>query len=131
MDEKEFDYLNVIPLVDVMLVLLTIVLTTSTFIARGAIPVDLPRAAHSHEEGLKTLTIEIDSHGTIFFKAEPVTLPLLRERLQPAPRSTPVLIRSDRGIPLQDFIDVLDLIKGSGFAKVSVQTDQRQGGSGI
>ena len=35
MEEKEFDYINVIPLVDVMLVLLTIVLTTSTFIASG------------------------------------------------------------------------------------------------
>ena len=37
MEEKEFDYMNVIPLVDVMLVLLTIVLTTSTFIATGVI----------------------------------------------------------------------------------------------
>ena len=47
MDEKEFDYLNVIPLVDVMLVLLTIVLTTSTFIATGGIKVDLPKTAAS------------------------------------------------------------------------------------
>ena len=45
MDEKEFDYMNVIPLVDIMLVLLTIVLTTSTFIASGVIPVNLPKAA--------------------------------------------------------------------------------------
>ena len=42
--EQEFDYLNVIPLVDVMLVLLTIVLTTSTFIATGGIAVNLPKA---------------------------------------------------------------------------------------
>ena len=47
MDEKAFDYLNVIPLVDVMLVLLTIVLTTSTFIATGGIEVQLPKAAAS------------------------------------------------------------------------------------
>ena len=50
MDEKEFDYMNVIPLVDVMLVLLTIVLTTSTFIATGAIPVELPKATASVEK---------------------------------------------------------------------------------
>jgi biopolymer transport protein ExbD len=37
MDEKGFESINVIPLVDVMLVLLTIVLTTSTFIAMGAL----------------------------------------------------------------------------------------------
>nr|WP_255317356.1 biopolymer transporter ExbD [Candidatus Magnetobacterium casensis] len=41
MQEKEFDYINVIPLVDIMLVLLTIVLTTSAFIATGVIPVNL------------------------------------------------------------------------------------------
>ena len=45
MDEKEFDYINVIPFIDIMLVLLTIVLTTSTFIARGAIQIELPKAS--------------------------------------------------------------------------------------
>jgi len=58
MDEKEFDYINVIPLVDVMLVLLTIVLTTSTFIATGALRVELPKATKSPAEIAKTLTIE-------------------------------------------------------------------------
>ena len=43
MDESGFESINIIPLVDVMLVLLTIVLTTSTFIAVGAIPVELPK----------------------------------------------------------------------------------------
>lgn len=37
MEEKEFDYINMIPFIDVMLVLLTIVLMTSTFVAGGII----------------------------------------------------------------------------------------------
>ncbi len=45
MEEKSFDYMNVIPLVDVMLVLLTIVLTTSSFVVSGVIPVTLPKAS--------------------------------------------------------------------------------------
>jgi biopolymer transport protein ExbD len=126
MDEKEFDYMNVIPLVDVMLVLLTIVLTTSTFIARGVIPVNLPKAAHSSEASLKTLTIEIDPSGSIFFNTVAVSLPALNEQLQPMARTTPVLIRADRSIPLQGFVDVLDLVKGSGFAKVSIQTEGKR-----
>ncbi len=126
MDEKEFDYMNVVPMVDVMLVLLTIVLTTSTFIARGVIPVDLPKAAHSMVECLKTLTVEIDPHGTVFFNATAVSLPALTERLQPLDRSTPVLIRADRGIPLQVFIDVLEVVKANGFAKVSIQTEGKR-----
>ena len=126
MDEKEFDYINVVPMVDVMLVLLTIVLTTSTFIARGAIPVDLPKAAHNKEQSPRTLSIEIGPQGTVVFNRAAVSLQALRDRLQPVSRTTPVLIRADRGIPLQDFIDVLDLVKGSGFTKVSVQTERKE-----
>lgn len=126
MDEKEFDYLNVIPLVDVMLVLLTIVLTTSTFIASGAIPLSLPKAAQSRDAALNNLTIEIDPRGTVYCNALPVSLSALPARLQPLARSTPVLIRADRTIPLQGFIEVLDLVKQCGFSKVSVQTELKR-----
>ena len=126
MDEKEFDNLNVIPLVDVMLVLLTIVLTTSTFIARGAIPIDLPKVVHRSDERVKPLTIEIDPRGAIFFNAASLTLQSLKDKLQPIGRTTPVLIRADRGIPLQGFIDVLDLVKGCGFTRVSIQTEGKR-----
>ena len=74
MEEKEFDYINVIPLVDVMLVLLTIVLTTSSFIASGMIPLDLPKAHRSQGEILKTQTIEIDRAGKIYLNSKPVSL---------------------------------------------------------
>lgn len=49
MEEKEFDYINMIPLIDVMLVLLTIVLMTSTFIMGGMIRVELPRVTGSRK----------------------------------------------------------------------------------
>ena len=49
MEEKEFDYINMIPLIDVILVLLTIVLMTSTFIMGGMIRVELPRVSGEQE----------------------------------------------------------------------------------
>ena len=42
--QRDIDQINVIPLVDVMLVLLVIVLTTATFISSGQIPVNLAKA---------------------------------------------------------------------------------------
>ena len=44
---RDIDQINVIPLVDVMLVLLVIVLTTATFITTGQVPVQLARANES------------------------------------------------------------------------------------
>ena len=42
--QRDIDQINVIPLVDVMLVLLVVVLTTATFISSGQIPVNLAKA---------------------------------------------------------------------------------------
>jgi len=124
MVEKEFDQLNVIPLVDVMLVVLTIVLTTSTFIAKGVIPVELPRASSSRAETARTLTLELDESGTAYFNGVKVSLAELAQRLTSMDRSVSILIRSDRDIRLQGFVEVLDLFKGMGFSKVSVQTEK-------
>ena len=123
MDNNGFDTINVIPLVDVMLVLLTIVLTTTTFIAVGAIPVELPRAENSSSETLKTITIEIDETGSIYFNQLPSTMFQLKESLTQLERSQPILIRADRDIALQIFVNVMDLVKGLGFSKVSLQTE--------
>jgi len=124
MNEKEFDYINVIPLVDVMLVLLTIVLTTSTFIATGAVRVELPQASKSPAEILKTQTIEIDVGGNVYLNSRLVSLDDLKSSLQATSKETPLLIRADRNIRLQVFVDVLDVVKRLEFKRVSLQTQE-------
>ena len=123
MDEKEFDYLNVIPLVDIMLVLLTIVLTTSTFIVSGAISVDLPEAGTQATQSAESQIIEIDRNGRVYFNATAVTLSDLETAVQALDRSAVILIRADRSVSLQFFVDVLDLVKALGFSKVHLQTE--------
>lgn len=54
MDEKPFETINVIPFVDIMLVLLTMVLTTANFIATGRIPLALPQASQTKVEKPRT-----------------------------------------------------------------------------
>ena len=126
MEEKEFDYINVIPLVDVMLVLLTIVLTTSTFIATGVIPVELPKASKSSTEILKTKIVEIDRDRVLYFDSKPISLDGLKESLKLLDRDIPLLIRADREIALQVFVDVMDTIKNLEFKRVSLQTEEKR-----
>lgn len=122
MEPKEFDAINVIPFIDIMLVLLTIVLTTSTFIASGAIRVSLPAATATRDPQLKTLTVTIDRAGTVYLFDRPVSLVQLGTGLTGLDPATPVLIRADRDLPLQFFVDVIDRVKGLGFRQVSLQT---------
>ena len=68
MQLKKFDSINVVPFIDIMLVLLVIVLTTATFVAKGIIPVDLSEGKSSQKlTKNKELTITIKQNGDIFF----------------------------------------------------------------
>ena len=122
MDERPFESMNVIPFVDIMLVLLTIVLTTSSFIAAGRIPVNLPRASRSVTEASKSVIIELTVAGTTYFNGNAVTLESLKALLQPMGRDTGFVIRADKDITLQRFIDVSDMLRQLSFTKVAVQT---------
>lgn len=124
MEEREFDYINMIPLIDVMLVLLVIVLLTSTFVVTGIIPIELPRVSGRHEQITRTKSADIDEKGMIYYENMHVSLDELRERLKGVPRETPFLIRADNKVALQAFVDVLDAVRTLGFKQVSVQTER-------
>lgn len=126
-DEKGFDFMNVIPLVDIMLVLLTIVLMTSTFVASGAIPVQLPKASRAQNQtSLKAATVTIDRTGNIYFESVPTTLGGLHEHLKNVGKEVPVAVRADRSVAVQACVDVLEMLSGTGFRKVSLQTERVQ-----
>ncbi|MBN2107174.1 MAG: biopolymer transporter ExbD [Deltaproteobacteria bacterium] len=124
MDEKSFDYINVIPLVDVMLVLLTIVLTGATFIVSGALPIELPKAQASQTDVAAALTIEIDAGGAIYLDRRQLDRRGLEERLSQIAPASPVIIRADAQCRLQAFVDVFDMLKTRGFIRIDLQTEK-------
>lgn len=115
-----------VPFIDVMLVLLTIVLMTSTFVASGLIPVELPKVTGKYENALRTKIIEIERSGAIYYQGTAVDLPGLKGELGDMPKDTPFLIRADRSLPLQNFVEVLDAVKTMGFKRVSLQTEEQK-----
>jgi biopolymer transport protein ExbD len=123
MAENQFEQLNMVPFIDIMLVLLTIVLTTSSFVASGRIPVNLPQASASAPEAGKVELIELDAAGVLHFGGKPITPEALKARLAPLAKDTPFLLRADKTVQLQRFIAVADLLKQAGFSKVAVQTE--------
>ena len=124
MEEKEFDYINMIPLIDVMLVLLTIVLMTSTFVMGGMIRVELPAVSAEPEAVARTRSVDVDQTGRVYYEGRQVSLEALKTQVEVLPRDVPFLIRADKRVLLQYFVDVLGAVKGMGFKRVSVQTER-------
>jgi len=122
MDERPFETINVIPFVDIMLVLLAMVLTTANFITTGRIPVSLPQASRSQVEKHQDKTIDLAANGDIYFDGAPVSKDAFESRLGTLPPDTSFLIRADRDLAFQRFIDVADVLKQRNFTRVAVQT---------
>jgi biopolymer transport protein ExbD len=126
MDEKPFETINVIPFVDVMLVLLAMVLTTANFIQTGRIPISLPQATRQQTDKHPDKTIELASDGTIYLEGKLIKKDVLESELKNLPAETGFLIRADRSLKLQQFIDVVDVLKRLKFTRVAVQTQSTE-----
>jgi biopolymer transport protein ExbD len=119
--DRELDQINVIPLVDVMLVLLVIVLTTATFITTGQIPVDLAKAKEAGDRKDVPLVITLTADGRLYMNDRPVTQDGLKGALLPHPRESLVVVRADRVTLLERFVQLVDEVRGLGFQQVSLE----------
>ena len=119
--QRDIDQINVIPLVDVMLVLLVIVLTTATFISSGQIPVNLAKAKEvgNHKEAPIVITLTAD--GTLFLNDRAVPEGDLQGVLAAEPRESSVVVRADKVTLLERFVSVVDEVRGLGFQQVSLE----------
>jgi biopolymer transport protein ExbD len=125
MEDREFKDINVIPLVDIMLVLLTIVLITATFVIQGSIPVNLPTAKSQEVRELKGFEIAITKSGEILFEGKRVSLEDLERIISTANRDANIKVLADKDASVQSLVSVLDSLKRLGFTKVSIRTEIR------
>lgn len=122
---KRFDEINVIPFIDIMLVLLVMVLTTATFIKQGVIPVDLPNAKTTSKESLKNeVTVYVNDKGQMFFEKEEVSLLALEKKLSLISKEQTVILRSDKQSKFQDFVSVMDILKKLGHEQLYIVTKE-------
>ncbi|HSF67320.1 MAG TPA: biopolymer transporter ExbD [Nitrospiraceae bacterium] len=119
--DHELNQINVIPLVDVMLVLLVIVLTTATFISTGQIPVDLAKATEASDRKDVPLVIALTADGHMYLNDSAVPENGLRVVLEQHSRESVVLVRADKMTILERFVHVVDEIRGLGFGQVSLE----------
>ena len=119
--QRDIDQINVIPLVDVMLVLLVIVLTTATFISSGQIPVNLAKAKEVGDRKEAPLVITLTADGALFLNNHPVPEGGLQNVLTAEPRESSVIVRADKVTLLERFVSVVDEVRGLGFQQVSLE----------
>lgn len=113
--------LNIVPFIDIMLVLLAIVLSISTFIAQGKIQVDVPQADSAQQpKEEKKLIIAVNAHNQIFLDDKPTTITALKESLASIDAKTLIELRSDKESKFEIFIQILDILKDKNHENFAV-----------
>lgn len=120
--------INVVPLVDVVLVLLVIFMVTAPLLYRG-MDIKLPQAATNtiKPEERKVLTIE--KNQAVYLDKEEVGLARLETRLHALKGASPdvsIYLRADREVPYGTVVQVMDLIKRAGIDKLGIVTEPLQ-----
>ncbi|MES9944644.1 MAG: biopolymer transporter ExbD [Candidatus Thiodiazotropha sp.] len=118
---KRIDTVNVIPFIDIMLVLLAIVLTTATFIYQGRINLDLAEAEHAESlSDIEGVEIAIDAQEQLFFNQAAVDKDGLGEQLSLLIERTPVVLYVDKTVRFERFVTVIDLLKANKLETLSI-----------
>ncbi len=103
--------MNVIPFIDIMLVLLVIVLTSTTFIKKEIVPVNLPQASNTQKSDVKKpIVIGITEDGKILYNDSPMTLKELAKALKKIKPTDPVELHSDKKTKFENFVGVMELL---------------------
>ena len=120
---KKYDSINVIPFIDVLLVLLAIVLLTSTFITKGIIPVALPNSNSADNlKQDKEIILVIQENGDLFIEDRPETLENIEQIILKSSEETPIHINTDKNSKFESFVQVLDMLKKHSYSNVSIVT---------
>ena len=120
---KKYDSINVIPFIDVLLVLLAIVLLTSTFITRGIIPISLPNASNADNlKPDKEIILVIQENGEILLENKIEILEDVEKIILQSSKETPIHINTDKNTKFESFVQVLDMLKKHNYSNVSIVT---------
>ncbi len=115
--------INVVPLVDIVLVILIIFMVSAPLFIKPSISVNLPEATTGKETKLSTLNITLSSNGKIDLNGVIVTITELRTQVaQQVKKDADIqaVIAADKAVPHGDVINVLDKLQLAGVKKFAI-----------
>ncbi|NYT75389.1 ExbD/TolR family protein [Alcaligenaceae bacterium] len=129
--------INVVPYIDVMLVLLVIFMVTAPMITPGLI--ELPTVGQASEVQAQPVEVQLDHNGDISLRVRDAGAefePISPDRLVIEVRSrmtadTPVVIAADGRVPYETVMKVMDQLRTSGISRLGLLVDQSGAGEAV
>ncbi|MFN8847129.1 MAG: ExbD/TolR family protein [Bdellovibrionales bacterium] len=126
--DQEISDINIVPLVDIILVVLIIFMVTAPAMLKPSFPVQLPEASGSETSEPSFLNVTITEQGQVMINGqvrdEVQTLQLAKEQLEKNPKIQAV-ITADRRAYHESVIQAMDWLKKAGVSDFAVTTERK------
>ena len=123
-NDRHLTEINVVPLIDVMLVLLVIFIVTAPLLTH-AVKIDLPHASADATQPKAPVQLAIRDNGDLYWNGEPVSQEILALRMAEAGKQTPtpeLRIHADRLTPYERIAQAMALASRQGLTRIGFVT---------
>lgn len=122
--------INVIPLVDIILVVLIIFMVAAPLVMQPKIDINLPKSTSQQQDRDKTpLRVVLGKQGELFLNNNPVTVAELMDQAKKIVSGNPevnALLVADKDSTLELVTEVVDAVKGGGVKKVAFSIQKKR-----
>ncbi|AFI03626.1 biopolymer transporter ExbD [Helicobacter cetorum] len=128
---KKVESMNVVPFIDIMLVLLVIVLTTASFVQTSKLPINIPKVDKETSDSKdviekKQVTIAISDKSTFYLDDKEISFDALKEKIASYPKDTPIVLQGDKQSNLDSFVKVVDLLQTNELKQLYILVEDKK-----
>jgi biopolymer transport protein ExbD len=125
-DQDTISDINIVPLVDIILVVLIIFMVASPAAEQSKIKVDIPQASSGDAStSSEPFQVTVNEEGYLFVSGEPVSETDLKARAEVEVKKNSgveAILTADKNLGYGHVVKVIDMIKGAGIQKIAIST---------
>jgi biopolymer transport protein TolR len=121
--QSSLSEINMVPFIDVVLVLLIIFMITAPILQSG-IEVDVPKTHTVKEITQQRIVVTMDKNQLIYLGNDPVNIHQLADKIrkQSKQKNDIIYLRADQTVPFGAFCTIIDTLRQSGISNISIVT---------
>lgn len=127
-DEEPIASINVVPLVDIILVVLIIFMVTAPLVLKPVIDVNLPKASSGDEAPPAPFNVAISRDGRLAVNGKEASMEELTAyavQIVTEKPDTAAILQADKSVTLESLTAIIDIIKSAGIKKVAFSIERK------
>lgn len=127
-DDEPIADINIVPFVDILLVVLIIFMVTTPLIMKPSIAVNLPKAGSGDSTTPSELTIGISSNGNLALNGKPTdeaTITGFAKEMAEKRPDVQAIVSADKDVPHGRVVTIIDAVKAGGVKRFAITIDKK------